>query len=176
MRTVVYYGDPILRKIAKPVTVFDQELKNLVEEMKVTMMEYDGVGLAAPQVGKSIQLVIIDATHGEQPPLVFINPEITYLSKEKEVREEGCLSFPGIHLDISRPSIVSVNAVNENGVAFTIENATELLARAIQHEADHLNGILIIDQVSALKRKMLSGKLKRIAAGDIDKDEDDDEE
>ncbi len=164
MFDVVYYGNPILRKKAKPVLVFDDALKALVNEMNETMVEYDGVGLAAPQVGQSIQLVVIDTTKGENPPLVIINPEFTYKSEEEVQREEGCLSFPDIHLDITRPTIVSVKAQNEKGEFFTIDKADDLLARALQHEIDHLNGILIIDHISVIQRKLLSGKLKKLAA------------
>jgi peptide deformylase len=164
MFEVVYYGDPILRKKAKPVTAFDDELRSFIEQMKETMVEYDGLGLAAPQVGRSFQVVTIDATKGEKPPYVIINPEFTYLSKDEVEREEGCLSFPDIHLNITRPAIVSVKALDEFGKPFSIENADDLLARALQHEIDHLNGLLIIDHVSVIQRKMLSGKLKKIAS------------
>jgi peptide deformylase len=163
MFDILFYGDPILRKKAKPVTAFDGALSEFAEEMIQTMMERDGVGLAAPQVGKSVQLVVIDATKGEKPPLVLVNPVFTYLSKEKEEREEGCLSFPDIHLDIKRPSIVSVKAQDVHGQECTIEKADGLLARALLHEIDHLNGLLIIDQVSVIQRKLLSGRLKKIA-------------
>jgi peptide deformylase len=173
MFQVRLYGDPILRKVAKTVTVFDQELKDLISEMAETMIEYDGVGLAAPQVGKSLQIVVIDTSRGEQPPIAIINPEITYKSKDTEVNEEGCLSFPDIHLNVPRSKIVSVNAVDENGKPFTIENADGLLARALQHEIDHLNAIMIIDYVSLLQRKMMSGKLKKLSTKNTD---DEDEE
>jgi len=163
MSDIVYYGDPVLRKKAKPVSVFDDKLRSLVQDMIVTMVENDGLGLAAPQVGQSIQLVTIDATKGENPPIVIINPEFTFLSEETVEREEGCLSFPDIHLNITRPAIVSIKALDEFGKPFTIEKADELFARAIQHELDHINGILIIDHVSILQRKLLSGKLKKIA-------------
>jgi peptide deformylase len=159
----IYYGDPILRKKAKPVAVFDDALRAFIDEMKETMAEHDGVGLAAPQVGRSIQVTVIDATKGEKPPYVIINPEFKFLSKDEVEREEGCLSFPDIHLNITRPSVVSVKAFDEHGAPFAIENADDLLARALQHEIDHLNGILIIDHISLIQRKMLSGKLKKIA-------------
>jgi peptide deformylase len=164
MFDVIYYGDPILRKKAKPVAVFDKKLKAFVDEMVETMIEYDGVGLAAPQVGRSIRLVVIDATKGENPPLVLINPEFTFKSDDIEDREEGCLSFPDIHLNIKRPAVVSVKAFDENGKEFVIEKANDLLCRALQHEMDHLDGLLIVDQVSLLQRKLLSGKLKKISA------------
>lgn len=164
MFDIVYYGDPILRKKAKPVSVFDDSLRSFIEEMKETMLENDGLGLAAPQVGRSIQVVVIDSTRGEKPAFVIINPEFTFLSKEEVEREEGCLSFPDIHLNITRPSVVSVSAFDEFGKRFSIDNADDLLARAFQHEIDHLNGIMIIDHVSVVQRKLLSGKLKKISA------------
>jgi peptide deformylase len=164
MLDIHYYGDPILRRKAKPVTAFDDELGTLVDEMLETMAQSDGVGLAAPQVGESRRIVVIDATRGERPPFVLVNPEITFLSEELVVREEGCLSFPDIHLDIKRPSIVSVKAFDRTGKEFTIDKADDLLARALEHEMDHLDGLLIIDHVSLLQRKLLSGRLKKIAA------------
>jgi peptide deformylase len=127
------------------------------------MSECDGLGLAAPQIGHSVQIVIIDTTKGEKPPHVLVNPEITFSSKEEVEREEGCLSFPDIHLNITRPAIVSVKAFDEFGKPFTLENADDILGRALQHEIDHLNGILIVDHISVIQRKMLSGKLKKIS-------------
>jgi peptide deformylase len=163
MLDIVYYGDPILRKKAKPVTVFDDQLRAFIDEMKETMVENDGLGLAAPQVGRSIQVVIVDATKGEKPPYVLINPEFTFLSEEEVEREEGCLSFPDVHVNITRPAVVSVKAFQEFGKPFSVEKSDDLLARAFQHEMDHLNGILIIDHISVIQRKLLSGKLKKIA-------------
>jgi peptide deformylase len=159
------YGDPVLRKKGAVVTVFDDKLRSLVKEMIETMIEEDGVGLAAPQVGESLQLAVIDATGGEKPPIVLINPEFTYHSEETATNEEGCLSLPGLTLKVTRPVFVSVKAQDEFGNEFTIENAEGLLARALQHETDHLNGLMIIDHVSALQKKMLSGKLKKMAEG-----------
>ncbi len=164
MFDVIYFGDPILRRKAKPVSVFDDRLRLFVEEMIETMKENDGVGLAAPQVGESKRIITIDATRGEAAPLVLVNPEFTFLSEELEEREEGCLSFPDIHLNIKRPAIVSVKAFDEVGKEFQIDKATDLLARAIQHELDHLDGLLIVDHVSLVQRKLLSGKLKKISA------------
>jgi peptide deformylase len=121
--------------------------------------------LAAPQVGKSIRVVVIDPSGGEKDPYILINPEVIYLSEETEVNEEGCLSLPKITLKVRRSSRVSVKALDQTGKEFIIENAEGLLARALQHEIDHLDGIMIIDHVSALQRKMLSGKLKKLAKG-----------
>ncbi|HEX7510372.1 MAG TPA: peptide deformylase [Chitinivibrionales bacterium] len=158
-----YYGHPILRKKAAPVTVFDDDLKAFVNEMKATMREYEGVGLAAPQVGWSIRCVVIDPSKEANNPIVFINPEFTYKSEETMVHEEGCLSFPDLHVDISRHKIVSVKAFDENGKSFIVENAEDLFSRALQHEIDHIDGLFIIDHISLLQRKLLKGKLKKIS-------------
>ena len=165
MLEVRLYGDPVLRKTAIPVVSFDEKLKSFVKEMIETMIEEDGVGLAAPQVGESIRLAVIDPTGGETDPLVLINPEIIFLSDEKTVAEEGCLSLPDITLKITRSVNVSVKALDQNGKEYIITNAEGLLARALQHEIDHLNGIMIVDHISALQRKMISGKLKKMAKG-----------
>ena len=157
------YGDPVLRRTGKKVAVFDDELKKFVEEMTVTMREKDGVGLAAPQVGRSIQLAIVDVTQGQEPAFVLINPEIVWSSKEIADDEEGCLSVPTIRLNVKRPASVSVKALDASGKEYRIEKAEGLLARALQHEIDHLNGVLFIDRVSLLQRKLISGKLKKLA-------------
>lgn len=163
MFNVRLFGDEVLRQRAQLVTTFDPNLALFAEEMVETMKEKDGVGLAAPQVGNSIRLYVIDTTDGKEPAIVFINPIITFKSTEQEVREEGCLSLPDIRLNITRSSFVSVSAVNVQGVPFVIEKADGLLARAIQHELDHLNGIMIVDHISFLQRKMLAGKLKKLS-------------
>ena len=157
------YGDPVLRKNAKPVTVFDAALAAFAEELAETMKERDGVGLAAPQVGESLRVIAVDATNGEKPPLVLVNPEVTGSSGNPEDYEEGCLSIPDIRLKIKRPPVVSVKAHDIHGKPVTITDATDLFARALQHEIDHLNGIMIIDHISPLQRQMLSGKLKKMA-------------
>ncbi len=168
-----YYGDPILRKTAKSVEKFDSELEQFVQEMIETMREEDGVGLAAPQVGESIRLAVIDASGGEREPYVLINPEIVYFSEDKEDYDEGCLSIPGINLIVNRPSRVTVKAQNQKGEQYTIENAEGLLARALQHEIDHLNGILFIDHVSPLQRSLLNSKLKKISKTQREKEQSD---
>jgi peptide deformylase len=157
------YGDPVLRRTGKKVTEFDEELRKFIEEMTVTMREKDGVGLAATQVGKSIQLAVVDVTQGQQPVLVLINPEIVWSSEEIADEEEGCLSVPTIRLKVKRPAIVSVKALDAKGREYLIEKAEGILARALQHEIDHLNGVLFIDRVSLLQRKLASGKLKKLA-------------
>lgn len=162
MLEVRIYGDPVLRKVAKPVQTFDSNLKRFVDEMIETMRVEDGVGLAAPQVGESIKLAVIDATGGEKEPLVLINPEIFNPSAETESADEGCLSIPGVSLSVNRPVRVSVRAQDADGNHYTIENAEGLLARALQHEIDHLNGQMIVDHVSPLQKTMISKKLKKL--------------
>lgn len=157
------FGDPILRKTSAPVTVFDERLKKFIEEMTVTMREKDGLGLAANQVGQAIRIATIDPTAGEREPYILINPEITYQSKEMIEEEEGCLSVPTIRLKVKRHQIVSVKAFDARGTAYTIEKTEGILARALQHEIDHLNGILFVDRVSPLQRRLVDGKLKKLA-------------
>jgi peptide deformylase len=163
MLDIRYYGDPILRKKGARIEKFDAELVAFAEEMAETMRERDGVGLAAQQVGKAIMMAVVDPSGGEQPPIVLINPVVTAASEEIAENEEGCLSFPDIRVIIKRPLRVTVEAQELSGKPFIIENAEGLLSRALQHEIDHLNGIMIIDRISPLHRQLLSGKLKKIA-------------
>jgi len=157
------YGDPVLRKTAEPVRSFDRELRRFAGEMIATMREKDGVGLAATQVGESIKLAVIDVSRGENDPVVLINPVIFFSSVDLVEEEEGCLSIPTVRLKVKRPSIVSVKAQDFDGKEFVIEQSTGLLARALQHEIDHLNGIFFVDHVSLLQRRLISGKLKKLA-------------
>ncbi|MDG5816863.1 peptide deformylase [Chitinispirillales bacterium ANBcel5] len=166
-----YYGDPVLRKQAKTVEKFDSKLQAFIDELIETMRSEDGVGLAAPQVGESIRVVVIDASGGEMEPYVLVNPQIVQFSEEKEDYDEGCLSIPGVTLSVNRPSKITVKACNGSGEEYTIEDAEGLLARALQHEIDHLNGILFIDHVSPLQRSLISGKLKKISKAKRDKSE-----
>jgi len=163
MLELCYYGDTVLRKTAGLVEKFDESLAELVEEMLDTMRAEDGVGLAAPQVGESLRVIVIDTSNGEAEPYVLVNPEIVGRSEELMQEEEGCLSLPGITLTVTRSARVSVKARNVKGEEYMIENAEGLLAKALQHEMDHLNGILVIDHVSSVQRALLSGKLKKIA-------------
>ncbi|MDR3013658.1 MAG: peptide deformylase [Chitinispirillales bacterium] len=156
------YGDPVLRKTALPVEKFDEELTELADRMIETMRREDGIGLAAPQVGEPLRLIVVDTSHDEAGVHVLVNPEIVSSSAENEADDEGCLSLPGITLAIKRPARVSVKAQNIKGEPYTIENAEGLFARALQHEIDHLNGILLVDHVSSVQRALLRGKLKKI--------------
>ena len=143
-----YLGDRVLRQPAKRVAKVDQELRQLVREMLQSMYTADGIGLAAPQVAVSKQLIVIDCEpdNPANPPLVLVNPVIKRLSKEICVAEEGCLSIPGVYLDVKRPQAVEVSFKDEYGHPRTLPVAG-LLARCIQHEIDHLNGVLFVDRV-----------------------------
>lgn len=142
LRNIRKYGDDVLRKKCREVEKIDKRLLILIKDMLETMYEADGVGLAAPQVGILKRLFVIDIGDG---PLVFINPEIIETSG-KQIDEEGCLSLPGKMEEVMRANYVRARALNEKGEEFEIE-AEELLARAILHEYDHLNGTLFIDRV-----------------------------
>ncbi len=163
MAEIRIYGDPVLRKMAEPVAAFDDELKTFIEQMKIDMYESDGVGLAAPQVGRSVRVALVDTTAGEEEPFVLVNPEITFSSDEKSDYDEGCLSVPDITLPITRPSVVTVRAKDANGEEYALEEVDGLLARALQHEIDHLNGILFVDRATLVRRQLISGKLKKLA-------------
>ncbi|WP_017210771.1 MULTISPECIES: peptide deformylase [Clostridium] len=142
LRNIRKYGDDVLRKKCREVDKIDDRLLTLIEDMKETMYDADGVGLAAPQVGILKRLFVVDIGDG---PLVFINPEIIE-TNGSQIDEEGCLSLPGETEEVMRPNYVRARALNEKGEEFEIE-AEELLARAILHEYDHLNGTLFIDRV-----------------------------
>ncbi|MBL8605309.1 MAG: peptide deformylase [Myxococcales bacterium] len=161
IRTILRYPDKRLRVKAETVTKFDDALKTLVDDMAETMYAAPGVGLAAPQIGVPLRLFVIDIAGEDEPSelKVFINPE--FVSKEGELAwEEGCLSFPGIHEEIERAERVVVKAQDVNGKPFTLE-ATELLSIAVQHEFDHLDGTLMIDRVSLLKKRFIDREMRR---------------
>lgn len=141
-------GDRVLRQPAKRVAKVDQELRLLAREMLQSMYSADGIGLAAPQVAVQKQLIVIDCEpdNAANPPLVLVNPTIKSFSKDLCVAQEGCLSIPGVYLDVIRPSAVEVTFKDESGRPQTLQ-ATDLLSRCIQHEIDHLNGVLFVDRV-----------------------------
>ena len=143
-----YLGDRVLRQPAKRVAKIDDNIRNLVKEMLQTMYSKDGIGLAAPQVGVNKQVIVIDCQldKPELPPLVLINPKITRSSSQVCSAEEGCLSIPGVFLDVTRPEAIEVSFKDENGKPRKIQ-AKDLLARVIQHEMDHLNGVMFVDRV-----------------------------
>ena len=146
-------GEDVLREKAQRVTVFDNALAIFVDAMFDTMEEADGIGLAAPQVGVPKRLFVVD-TRKPGEKLVFINPEIIGTSQEQGLHEEGCLSIPGMYYDILRPLQVSIQAQDISGKSF-VTHASGLLARVIQHENDHLNGVLFIDRMDEEARAKL---------------------
>jgi peptide deformylase len=159
---IVKYGDPILEKPGAPVKKFDAALEKLVDDMFASMYAAQGVGLAAPQIGLSLRLTVIDVTAGKNPEakIVLANPEIIHA--EGEVREEeGCLSIPGFRGYVIRPQFVTVKAQNAKGESFEIRGEN-LLARAFCHEIDHLNGVLFIQHLGMLKRDLIKRKIKKL--------------
>jgi peptide deformylase len=158
---ILKYPDPRLKTAASPVTTVDDEIRKLVDDMAETMYAAEGCGLAANQVGVMKRIFIVDAAGEDEPSdlKVFINPEILE-TVGIQTWEEGCLSFPGITEEIKRAERVRVRALDLQGKAFELE-ATGLLAVAIQHENDHLNGVVMLDKLSALKRRVLGRKLAR---------------
>lgn len=159
---IVKYGNPVLEKPAATVTEFNHELKKLVEDMFESMYEAKGVGLAAPQIGISKRIAVIDITFKEDPEakLVLVNPEIVR-TEGKHTQSEGCLSIPDFREPLSRPSKVTVRAQSVNGKWYE-KTGEELLARAFLHETDHLNGKLYISHLSALKRDLMKRKIKKL--------------
>jgi len=167
IRPILFYPDKRLRDPGKEVEEFDAELHRLIEDMAETMYAAPGVGLAAPQLGISKRLFIVDVASDDEEPSdlrVFINPEIIATEGET-VFNEGCLSFPGIREDIDRAERITVRALDPDGKPFELE-AEGLLAIAIQHENDHLNGELMIDHLSVLRRRMLHRAMSKRAAAD----------
>ncbi len=159
--TILTLPDKRLKTIAKPVTVFDQKLQEFANNMLDTMYEAPGIGLAATQVDKHIQLVVIDISEEKNQPLCLVNPKI--IQKEGvQIHEEGCLSVPGIYAKVKRASTIEVKYFNEKGEKKKMQ-ADELLAVCIQHEIDHLNGVVFLDHLSPLKRKMAIKKLEKEA-------------
>lgn len=170
---VTVYGDPVLRNKAKAIDKDYPKLDEIIENMWETMYHSDGVGLAAPQVDLSIRLFVADATAAadEDPELanfkkVFINPEILNREGEEWVMNEGCLSLPEIREEVERPDEVTIRYLDENFVEHT-ETYKGYAGRIIQHEYDHLEGILFIDHLSPLRKRLLKGKLSNIAKGKV---------
>jgi peptide deformylase len=159
---IVKYGNPVLEKPAEPVTTFDDDLKKLVSDMFESMYAAHGVGLAAPQIGISKRLAVIDITFKEDPEakLVLVNPEIIH-SEGRHTQNEGCLSVPEFREPVTRARKVTIRAQDMNGKYFE-KTGEELLARAFLHETDHLNGKLYIQHLSALKRDMMKRKIRKL--------------
>lgn len=159
---IVKYGNPVLEKPSQPVTVFDDELRRLVDDMFESMYAAHGVGLAAPQIGIAKRLVVIDVTFKEDPgaKLVLVNPEIVHL-EGKQSGQEGCLSIPEFREQVTRARLATVRAQDAEGNWFE-RTGEDLLARAFQHETDHLNGRLYISHISALKRDLMKRKIRKL--------------
>ena len=162
---IVVMGDPVLRTEASDVTSFDDDLKSLLRDLWETMYHAEGIGLAAPQIGVSRRAIVIDLRSEENPEarVALINPRVVWSSAETEKATEGCLSIPGLEEVVHRSVAVRVEAVDPDGDPIELE-ADELFARALQHEIDHLDGVLFVDRVSALKRRMLIKKWKKLQA------------
>lgn len=161
VREIKLLGDPVLRRKAEPVAEVDDEIRGLIDDMLETMYDADGVGLAAPQVGIGKRVIVVDVRDPDAPPFALINPVIVERGDEVERGEEGCLSIPGLKEIVERPAEVVVEGLDRDGNPRRIE-AEGLLARALQHEVDHLDGILFIDRVSPLKRQMLLKRWKKV--------------
>src|SRR5215510_13968065 len=159
---IVKFGDPVLERRAEPVTAFDAELKKLVADMFESMYAAHGVGLAAPQIGISKRIVVIDVTFKEDPNarLVLINPEIIK-TEGRQRGSEGCLSLPDFREQVTRANVVAVRAQDLEGKWFE-KTGEEMLARAFLHETDHLNRRLYISHISALKRDLMKRKIKKL--------------
>jgi len=159
---IVKYGDPILEKSTPAVKEFGAELEQLTEDMFASMYAAQGVGLAAPQIGLSMRVAVVDVTGGKNPEakIVLANPKVVHYEGEKR-EEEGCLSIPGFRGYVVRPQFVTVKAQNAKGEPFEIRGE-DLLARAFCHEIDHLNGILFIQHLSMLKRDLIKRKIKKM--------------
>jgi peptide deformylase len=153
---ILLHPAPILRARARPVTEADADkVRALAPRMLATMYAAPGIGLAAPQVGEGLRLVVLDLQKDDKPgPMVLVNPEIVAVSEERAVREEGCLSIPGQYADVERPARVKVRWRELDGTKREVE-AEDLLATCLQHEIDHLEGVMFTDRISPLKRNML---------------------
>lgn len=159
---IVKFGDPVLETLAKPVTEFDEKLKTLVDDMFESMYAAHGVGLAAPQIGISLHLAVIDVTFKEDPhaKVVLCNPQILK-TEGRQTGSEGCLSIPEFRENVTRPKKVTVRAQDVKGKWFEM-TGEDLLARAFVHETDHLNGRLYISHISGLKRDLMKRKIKKL--------------
>ncbi len=177
------YGDPMLRTETEDVTVDSEDLQQLIDDMLETMRAADGVGLAAPQVGRTERVFVADVTpmyDGREEveeeleqlpaqPMVFVNPEIVWESEEEYEFEEGCLSIPDIREFVVRPERIRLTYLDRNFERREIE-VREMLARVIQHEIDHLHGVLFIDHISPFRRRLLRRKLRDMSKGDVEAD------
>jgi peptide deformylase len=164
IKPLIILPDPLLRQVSAPIERVDSELEQFIDDMLETMYEAPGIGLAAIQVGVPRRLLVIDLSKEEEgrQPLVFINPEILTSSDERSVYEEGCLSIPDYYAEVERPASITVKSIGRDGKEQLTE-ADGLLATCLQHEIDHLNGVLFIDHISRLKREMVIKKFTKAA-------------
>lgn len=174
IRSVLRFPDPKLRATSLPVTDFGDALATLIADMTETMLDSDGAGLAAIQLGEPLRLFIIDGHVAggaeDAPAVVFANPELVEVSDESQTGDEGCLSFPGVFVPVKRGMRAKIRAQDARGQTFEMEG-NELVARAFQHEADHLNGRLLIDMVGPVKREIIKRKMRKeavLAAADVE--------
>lgn len=162
VRDIRLLGDDVLREECEPVETLDDEVRRLAADLQETMYEADGIGLAAPQVGVPLRMFAYDVREPDLPAGVLVNPEIVERSDETEKGPEGCLSVPGIQEVVERPARVVVEGLDPDGEQVRIE-ADGMLARCLQHEYDHLDGVLFLDRISAFKRKMALDKWSKMS-------------
>lgn len=174
VRPIVVWPDPRLREETKAVETVTDEVRALYKDLWDTMVAYQGIGIASPQIGVPVKMFLLEAVvatgEADAPPVAFINPEIIATGDETDKSDEGCLSFPGVYVPIERPATATVRAMGLDGEMFEMAG-TELLARAIQHENDHLTGKLMVDFVGPLKKRMIKRKLQREADYEGDPDQ-----
>jgi peptide deformylase len=163
IRDIVLMGDPVLRTTADEVSDFDDELRTLVRDMFESMYRAEGIGLAAPQVGILKRVLVVDLRREEEPEarVAVVNPVVTWASGELDKAAEGCLSIPGIEDVVVRPWAVKIEGYDPKGRPVSLE-AEELFSRVLQHEVDHLEGVLFLDRLSPLKRRMQMKKWKKL--------------
>ncbi len=168
IKPLIILPDPVLRQVSKPIERVDADLQRLTDDMLETMYDAPGIGLAAIQVGVPRRMLVIDLSKEgeEKQPLVFINPEIVGSSDDRSVYEEGCLSIPDYYAEVERPAKVTVKYLDREGKEQSVE-ADGLLATCLQHEIDHLNGVLFIDHISRLKREMVIKKFTKAAKSKV---------
>ncbi len=164
IRPLVILPDPVLREVSKPVETVGEELRKLSADMLETMYDAPGIGLAAIQIGIPLRMLVIDLAREDEPkaPHIFINPEIVARGDEPNIHEEGCLSIPDYYAEVERPGSVTVTYVDIDGKTRELQ-ADGMMATCLQHEIDHLNGVLFIDHLSKLKRDMVVRKFKKLA-------------
>ncbi|MBB3442746.1 peptide deformylase [Sinorhizobium sp. B11] len=168
IKPLIILPDPLLRQVSQPIERVDADLQRLSDDMLETMYDAPGIGLAAIQIGVPRRMLVIDLSKEgeEKQPLIFINPEIVRSSDERSVYEEGCLSIPDYYAEVERPANVTVKYLDREGKEQSVE-ADGLLATCLQHEIDHLNGVLFIDHISRLKREMVIKKFTKAAKSKV---------